>query len=107
MGHLCAASASFIFKHDFTSTNSRSLVVREVFGFPLFSSLSASQKKSSLVCMMVVVLMKIEHSSVFLTKHIVLLQQQGHLSLFSASSAPLLPHPLQWPSSPPELMFPF
>lgn len=82
---LSAAIANFLFKHYFTPSNYCGVVVREVFGFPLFSSLPASQKKSSLVSVMVVALMKIEHSSMFLTKHIVLLQQQGHLSLFSAS----------------------
>lgn len=82
---LSAAIANFLFKHYFTPTNYCGVVVREVFGFPLFSSLPASQKKSSLVSMMVVALMKIEHSSMFLTKYIGLLQQQGHLSLFSAS----------------------
>lgn len=85
MGHLSAAIANFLFKHYFTPSNCCSVVVRDVFGFPLFFSLPASQKKSSLVSVMVVALMKIEHSSMFLTKHIVLFQQQGHLSLFSAS----------------------
>lgn len=68
---LSAAIANFLFKHTFTPTNYCSVVMREVFGFPLFSSLPESQKKSSLASMMVVALMKIEHSSMFLTKHIV------------------------------------
>lgn len=57
----------------------------QVFGFALFSSLPASQKKSSLESMKAVAFMKTLHNCMLLTKHIVCLQQQGHLSLFSAS----------------------
>lgn len=87
---LSAAVANFLFKQSFPLTNYCSVVMREGFWFPLFSSLPASQKKSSLVSMMVVALMKIEHSSMFLTKHIVSPAAAGTSQ--SIFSLPLLFH---------------
>lgn len=88
---LSVAIADFLFKQYFTPTNYCVAVVWQVFGFALFSSLPASQKKSSLDSMMVVAFMKIQRNTVFLTKHVVYLQQQGQLSLFSASLFCYLP----------------
>jgi len=56
---LSVAIADFLFKQYFTSTSYCVAVVWQVFGFALFSSLPASEKKSSLESMMVVAFKKI------------------------------------------------